>query len=311
MYAISAQSKTANPISQPEIDAEARIPFASMDTTLNEEESSRVPEHLFFRSLSKYTDLYANDAQFQSDCAKANIKPGGFKAILYDPYTYITNDAIEDLQLAAGRYPRNKKQKRSIDYSPYFTDANRRNLGKRYSDFLVSRVRTFCKDIGIALPPKNEPLPDEAFAKLLSSLNKKAFRYCGSSFFDGLNSEDFNNQDFVRNFAKKYLKTCNPQIRRAMDYFSDAYPGDDYLGQWKIFWSGPPSSARDYIHGGNGGLRAIYDYEMTPYHSDATNTDPMQFPNVIIQIAFVGKHLEPAIVGLINPRYGIDIQIAH
>lgn len=96
-----------------------------------------------------------------------------------------------------------------------------------------------------------------------------------------------------------------------MDYFADAYPGDEYLGQWKIFWSNTPSSAKDYIHGGNGSVRNNYDYEMTPYNSDGTKTDPMQFPMVIIQIAFTGKHLDPAIVGLINPRYGIDIEISH
>lgn len=311
MRTIPEENNTANEAGQTAIASIAKTPLESIDMTLNDTGSIRLSALGLYYSLSQYADLYANNAHFQSDCQKANIKPGGFKAVVYYPYTYITNEAIRDLQLAAANYPRNKKQKHSIDYSPYFTDASRRNLGKRYSDFLVSKVRTFCKDIGMAIPPKNEPLPDEAFARLLECLNKKAFRYCSSPFFGGLNSEDFNNKDFVRKFTKKYLKTSSPQIRKAMDYFADAYPGDEYLGQWKIFWSNTPSSAKDYIHGGNGSVRNNYDYEMTPYNSDGTKTDPMQFPMVIIQIAFTGKHLDPAIVGLINPRYGIDIEISH
>lgn len=96
-----------------------------------------------------------------------------------------------------------------------------------------------------------------------------------------------------------------------MKYFKDAYHNDNYLGDWKIFWSGAPSTVKEHNLGGNGFTMLTYVYAITPHNSDGSQSDPMLFPKVVMQVAFKakGKHLIPVIVGLVNPRYGIDIEI--
>lgn len=147
---------------QQETDTFAKRVLAFMDTTLEVGQSVEIPFPLYRYSISEYAKKYRTNTQFQSECKAANIDTRGYKATVYNPYLYVTDEALSDLQQAVLRVPKNTKQRHSIDYSPYFTNKYRRHLGKKYSDFLVSLVRRHCKDINIPLPPTS-PCPQKSW----------------------------------------------------------------------------------------------------------------------------------------------------
>lgn len=239
---------------------------------------------------------------------EANIKRYGFKANVYNPFIYVTLDDLNDFQHAVMCYPRNVKKKGSLDYSPYFESESRRKLGRKYSDFLVNLVRRHCKNINYPLPPKNKPLPEDAVIKLREYAYKQVVKF-SELFFREL-SDDFDNAYLRKQFTKNYKKYCCAEIKQAMRVFKDAFPEDNYLGNWQIFWSGTPSSIKSMLKGWNTGpWGSNYVITICPYNKNDTEADPILCPRFIVEIASVGKHLHPAIVGLHNPRYGIDISM--
>lgn len=238
------------------------------------------------------------------------IRSGGYKAIVYNPFVYVTNGDLYDFQQALMSHPKNAKKRKgtSIDYSPYFSDLNHKQSGKRYSDFLVQLVRTYCHDINMPIPPKNEPLPAEAVGKLRAELSNKAFRYFISPFYYNLTDTQFQNSYFAKRFTKKYRRACCKKIRMAIKYFEDAYPGDDNLGEWKIFWSAAPSTAKEIRFGLSEMFGDVNTAELEVKQESGKRADTSLFPVVKVEVAFTGRHLQPVFVELQNPHYGIDIR---